>query len=86
MKRYIKSDDHAISMTARMWHYGEDWEKAGTTLSSIVHLRVNFTDEMFIFRLSPAQYQYSFLKIPPVILSMLGFVQFNISITYLPEE
>ena len=40
MKRYIKSDDHAISMTARMWHYGEDWEKAETTFSSIVHMRV----------------------------------------------
>ena len=56
MKRYIKSDDHAISMTARMWHYGEDWEKAETTFSSIVHLRVKFSDEVFIFMLCPAQY------------------------------
>lgn len=85
MKRYIQSDDHAISMTARIWHY-EDWEKAETTLSSIVHLRVNFSDEMFISMLSPAQYQDPLLKIPPVILSMLGFVQLNISLTYLPEE
>ena len=56
MKRYIKSDDHAISMTARMWHYGEDWEKAETTFSSIVHLRVKCSDEVFIFMLCPAQY------------------------------
>lgn len=79
-KRYIKSGDNDTSASAFMWHQ----DKEGNTLSSLAHLAsvlvATFSSSCSV------QYYTPFSKNPPVILSILGFVQLNISINYLHEK
>lgn len=85
MKRGIKSGDNDTSTSTRMWHHGV-YQKNGTTLFSIVHPRSVVVTKFSSSHTILQYYTPFFKKIPPVILSILGFVHFNISINYLHEE
>lgn len=85
MKRYIKSGDNDTGASAACGITENIRRMGHQILFSIMHLG----SVLVTTRSSSCSVQYYTpfkTIIPPVILSILGFVQFNISINYLNEK